>query len=180
MDREREIVRASVYGIAGNLLLVAFKLAVGFVSHSIAIILDGVNNATDALSAIVTIVGTKLAGRRPDRRHPFGYGRVEYLTSVVIAVIILVAGVVSLRESVVKIIHPGTPSYSVVTIAVIFAGYQIAFAHKRISEVSPILIGGVLIGAAGQIARMLLGDEYGTCEGKTGMLIQQAVLYYSA
>ena len=98
MDREREIVRASVYGIAGNLLLVAFKLAVGFVSHSIAIILDGVNNATDALSSIVTIVGTKLAGRRPDRRHPFGYGRVEYLTSVVIAVIILVAGVVSLRE----------------------------------------------------------------------------------
>lgn len=71
-------------------------------------------------------------------------------------------------------------SIAVVTIAVIFAGYQIAFAHKRISEVSPILIGGVLIGAAGQIARMLLGDEYGTCEGKAAMLIQQAVLYYSA
>lgn len=138
MDREREIVRASVYGIAGNLLLVAFKLAVGFVSHSIAIILDGVNNATDALSSIVTIVGTKLAGRRPDRRHPFGYGRVEYLTSVVIAVIILVAGVVSLRESVVKIIHPGTPSYSVVTIAVIvvaiLAKIAIGIMFKRFGD----------------------------------------------
>ncbi len=119
MNREREIVKASVYGIVGNLLLVAFKLAVGFVSHSIAIILDGVNNATDALSSIVTIVGTKLAGRRPDRRHPFGYGRVEYLTSVVIAVIILVAGLISLRESILKIINPGTPSYSVLTITVI-------------------------------------------------------------
>lgn len=119
VDREHEIVKASIYGIVGNLLLVAFKMAVGFLSHSIAIILDGVNNATDALSSIVTIVGTKLAGRRPDRRHPFGYGRVEYLTSVVIAAIILAAGLVSLRESVVKIIHPGTPSYSALTIAVI-------------------------------------------------------------
>ena len=74
------------------MLLVAFKLVIGFFSHSIAIILDGVNNATDALSSIITIVGTKLAARRPDRHHPFGYGRIEYLTSVVIAIIILVAG----------------------------------------------------------------------------------------
>ncbi|CRX68842.1 TrbC/VirB2 family protein [Stenotrophomonas sp. BSUC-16] len=71
-------------------------------------------------------------------------------------------------------------SIAVVTIAVIFAGYQIAFAHKRIGDVAPILIGGVLIGAAGQIARMLLGDDFGDCENKTGMLIQQAVQYYSA
>lgn len=117
--RDHEIVKASVIGIVGNMLLVVFKLIVGFVSHSIAIILDGVNNATDALSSIITIVGTKLAGRRPDKNHPFGYGRVEYLTSVVIAVIILVAGVISLRESILKIIHPGTPTYSAITITVI-------------------------------------------------------------
>lgn len=117
--REREIVKASLIGIAGNMLLVAFKMVIGFFSHSIAIILDGVNNATDALSSIITIVGTKVAGRRPDERHPFGYGRIEYLTSVVIAVIILVAGVLSLRESILKIIHPATPSYSVITITII-------------------------------------------------------------
>lgn len=119
MNRDHEIVKASIIGIVGNTLLVVFKLIVGIASHSIAIILDGVNNATDSLSSIVTIVGTKLAGRRPDKDHPFGYGRIEYLTSVVIALIILVAGVVSLRESVLKIIHPGTPSYSVITIVVI-------------------------------------------------------------
>ena len=80
MNREREIVKASIYGIIGNALLVAFKMAVGFMSHSIAIILDGVNNATDALSSIVTIVGTKLAGRRlrprgvpHERRHRHHY-----------------------------------------------------------------------------------------------------------
>lgn len=117
--REHEIVKASLIGIAGNMLLVAFKMLIGFFSQSIAIILDGVNNATDALSSIVTIVGTKVAGRRPDKKHPFGYGRIEYLTSVVIAVIILVAGVLSLRESILKIIHPATPSYSTLTITII-------------------------------------------------------------
>lgn len=119
MDREREIVKGSVIGIIGNMLLVAFKLVVGFASSSIAIILDGVNNATDALSSIVTIVGTKLSQRCPDAQHPFGYGRIEYLTSVIIAVIILVAGILSLRESVLKIINPGTPTYSTITIIVI-------------------------------------------------------------
>lgn len=119
MNREHEIIKASVVGIAGNMLLVAFKLIVGIASSSIAIILDAVNNATDALSSVITIVGTKLAGRRPDRRHPFGYGRIEYLTSMVIAVIILVAGLISLRESITKIIHPATPSYSAITITVI-------------------------------------------------------------
>ncbi len=79
-------------------------------------------------------------------------------------------------------------SIAVVTIAVIFAGYQIAFAHKRIGDVAPILIGGVLIGAAGQIAKMLLGDEFGNCDnaasggGAGGMAyhIQNAISYYRA
>lgn len=119
MSREHEIVKASIIGIVGNMLLVVFKFIVGFASHSIAIVLDGVNNATDALSSIITIAGTKLAGHRPDKKHPFGYGRVEYLTSVIIAVIILVAGFISLRESVLKVIHPATPSYSTITITVI-------------------------------------------------------------
>lgn len=117
--RDHEIIKASVLGIIGNMILVAFKMIIGFASHSIAIVLDGVNNATDAISSIVTIIGTKLAGKRPDKKHPFGYGRIEYLTSVIIAVIILAAGVISMRESILKIINPGTPSYSTVVIVVI-------------------------------------------------------------
>ena len=157
MNREREIVKASIYGIIGNALLVAFKMAVGFMSHSIAIILDGVNNATDALSSIVTIVGTKLAGRRPDRHHPFGYGRVEYLTSVVIAIIILVAGFISLRESIDKIIHPGTPSYSAITITVIV----VAILAK---------IAGTLVVAAAQNFWNL------NIDGAVGLIISLVVL----
>ncbi|AWH17945.1 type VI secretion protein [Stenotrophomonas sp. ZAC14D2_NAIMI4_7] len=72
-------------------------------------------------------------------------------------------------------------SIAVVTIAVIFAGYQIAFAHKRIADVAPILIGGVLIGAAGQIARMLLGEgSDGNCSGSSAAIINNVLQYYSA
>lgn len=117
--RDHEIIKASVLGIIGNMILVAFKIIIGLASHSIAIILDGVNNATDAVSSVVTIIGTKLAGKRPDKKHPFGYGRIEYLTSVVIAAIILAAGVISLRESILKIMNPGTPTYSSLVITVI-------------------------------------------------------------
>ena len=80
--RERAIVRTSVLGIAANALLAAFKAAVGFLSGSIAIVLDAVNNLSDALSSVITIVGTKLAARAPDRKHPFGHGRIEYLTAM--------------------------------------------------------------------------------------------------
>ena len=119
VKREHEIVKASFVGILGNMVLVVFKLIVGFLSNSIAIILDAVNNATDALSSIVTIIGTKIAGMPPDRKHPFGYGRIEYLTSVIIAAIILVAGALSLRESIDKIIHPAETDYTGITITVI-------------------------------------------------------------
>ena len=117
--REKKIIKASFVGIAGNMLLVVFKLIVGFMSNSIAIILDAVNNATDALASIVTIVGTKIANMRPNRKHPFGYGRIEYLSSAIIAAIIFVAGALSIRESIDKIINPAETNYTSLTITVI-------------------------------------------------------------
>ena len=89
MNREKTIIRTSVIGILANLFLAGFKAAVGLLANSIAVILDAVNNLSDALSSVITIIGTKLAGRKPDKKHPYGYGRVEYITSTVIAVIIL-------------------------------------------------------------------------------------------
>ena len=99
MERSQKIIRTSIIGIVVNVILVLFKMAVGFFSNSIAIILDAVNNLGDALSSIITIIGTKLSGRAPNKKHPYGYGRIEYLTSVLIAVIVLMAGLTSLRES---------------------------------------------------------------------------------
>ena len=99
--------------------LAAFKAFVGFLSNSIAVVLDAVNNLTDALSSVITIVGTKLAGKPADRKHPFGYGRVEYLSTLVIAIIILYAGITAMVESVKKIITPDTPDYSTVSLVII-------------------------------------------------------------
>lgn len=119
--REQGIVRASYVGIVGNVVLVIFKTIVGVAANSIAIILDAVNNATDVLSSVITIIGTKLAGRRADRKHPFGYGRLEYMISLVIALIILAAAVMSMRESIDKVIHPAVTKYGTITLIVIIA-----------------------------------------------------------
>ena len=117
--RERTIVRTSVLGIVANVFLAAFKAVIGLMSNSIAIVLDAVNNISDAGSSLITIVGTKLAGREPDKKHPFGYGRIEYLSAMIISVIVLYAGVTSFVESVKQIIRPETPDYSAVSLIIV-------------------------------------------------------------
>ena len=118
-QRERVIVKTSVTGIITNLLLVGFKAAVGLISNSIAVILDAVNNLSDALSSVVTIIGAKLAAKAPDKKHPLGYGRIEYLSSMIVAALVLYAGITSLVESVKKIIHPEEADYSPVSLIII-------------------------------------------------------------
>lgn len=118
-NREKTIVKTSVIGIVTNLLLVAFKAFVGLVSNSIAVILDAVNNLSDALSSVVTIIGAKLGAKQPDKKHPLGYGRIEYISSSIVAALVLYAGITSLVESVKKIIHPETAEYSTVSIIII-------------------------------------------------------------
>ncbi len=117
--REAVIVRTSVIGIVANVFLALFKAAVGLFTHSIAIVLDAVNNLSDAGSSLITIVGTKLAGREPDRKHPFGYGRIEYLSAMIISVIVLYAGITSFVESVKQIIDPQTPNYNTVSLVIV-------------------------------------------------------------
>lgn len=111
-SRDAVIVRTSIIGIIANVFLAAFKAFVGLASNSIAIVMDAVNNLSDAASSVITIVGTKLAGKEPDKKHPFGYGRIEYLSAMVISLLVLYAGVTAFVESVKKIIHPDTPDYS--------------------------------------------------------------------
>ena len=113
-SREKTIIRTSIIGIIANVFLAAFKAVIGIMTHSIAIVLDAVNNISDAGSSLITIVGTKLAGKEPDKKHPFGYGRIEYLSAMIISVIVLYAGITSFVESVKQIIHPETPEYNTV------------------------------------------------------------------
>ena len=120
-SREKIIVRTSMVGIGVNILLAALKAAIGLLTSSIAVVLDAVNNLSDALSSLITIIGTRLAAKAPDKKHPMGYGRIEYLSALIISIIVLYAGVTSLIESVKKILHPQTPEYSVVSLAILGA-----------------------------------------------------------
>ena len=119
LSRDKVIIRTSIIGILANVLLAAFKAAVGIASNSIAVVLDAVNNLSDALSSIITIVGTKLAGKLPDKKHPLGYGRIEYISAMIVSGIVLYAGITSAVESVKKIIHPEKPEYSVTSLVII-------------------------------------------------------------
>ena len=125
MSRDQIIIRTSILGIASNIFLVVFKAIVGILSNSIAIVLDAVNNLSDALSSVITIIGTRLAKKQPDKDHPYGHGRAEYLSATTIALIVLYAGVTSLVESVKKIIHPEVPDYSAVTLVVVAAAVAV-------------------------------------------------------
>ncbi len=119
VNREKIIVRTGIIGIAANVFLAAFKAGVGMLSNSIAVILDAVNNLSDALSSVITIIGAKLANRRPDKKHPLGHGRIEYLSAMIVSAIVLYAGITSLIESVKKIIHPEAADYSVISLVII-------------------------------------------------------------
>lgn len=119
MDREKIIIKTSIIGILANIMLVIFKSIVGIISNSIAIVLDAVNNLSDVLSSVITIIGTKMAGKEPDKEHPYGHGRVEYITAMIISIIILYAGLTALFESGKKIIHPQTPDYTIASIIIV-------------------------------------------------------------
>ena len=131
MTRADKIVKTSIIGIVVNLILVAFKATIGILVNSIAITLDAVNNLTDALSSIITIIGTKLAGKPPDKKHPYGYGRIEYFSSVIISIIVLWAGVTALLDSWPKIFHPDVTSYSPVPLFIIAVAVVVKIALGR-------------------------------------------------
>ena len=126
-NREKIVVKTSIISIVSNIVLAGFKAFVGLLSNSIAIVSDAINNLSDALSSIITIVGTKLAGKAPDKKHPYGYGRIEYMTSLVVSGIVLYAGITAIVESVKKIIHPETPDYSLITLVILIAGIVVKF-----------------------------------------------------
>ena len=119
MTREKKIIQTSIIGIIANLFLVAAKAVIGLLANSVALISDAINNLTDSLSSIITIIGTKLAGRKPDKKHPYGHGRIEYLVSLVIGIIILAAGVLAIVGSVRALIEKPAVDYSIVSLIVI-------------------------------------------------------------
>ncbi len=125
--RDKIIVKTSIIGIVTNILLAAFKAAIGLLSNSIAVILDAVNNLSDVLSSVITIAGTKLANRQPDKAHPLGHGRIEYMSAMLVSAIVLYAGITAAVESVKRIIHPEAVNYSVISLIIIAVAVAVKF-----------------------------------------------------
>lgn len=152
MERDKIIVRTSIIGILANVLLAAFKAAAGLAVNSIAMVLDAVNNLSDALSSVITIIGTKLAGRLPDREHPLGHGRVEYLSGMIVAAIVLYAGINSAVESVKKIIHPEQADYSVISLVIIAVAVAVKLILGRYVKKTGERVNSSALEASGQDA----------------------------
>ena len=127
LSRNTIITRTSWLGILANVLMAIVKIIIGVLTSSIAIISEGVNNATDSLTAVIALIGTKLANKHPDKKHPFGYRRIEYLTGLVIATIIVVTGIEMLTTSTKIIFNPTKLSISYISLIIIAISAIIKF-----------------------------------------------------
>ena len=184
MDREKTIVRTSLIGITANILLAALKAVIGFLSGSIAVITDAVNNLTDVLSSVVTIIGAKYANKRPDKEHPLGHGRAEYLSSAVISVLVTYAGITAIVESVKKITDPGDISYDTLQIVLlvmavvvkIFLGTYFVRTGKKVNsnaltDSGKDAIGDVFVSSATVLAALIYVFAGFSIEGFVGIVI---------
>ena len=128
LSRNKIITQTSWLGILANVLMAIIKIIIGALTSSIAIISEGVNNATDSLTAVIALIGTKLANKHPDKKHPFGYRRIEYLTGLVIATIIVVTGIEMLTTSIKIVFNPTNLSISYISLIIIAISAIIKFA----------------------------------------------------
>lgn len=111
---------AGIFGIISNLFLGIIKLIIGFISNSVSIMADAVNNLSDTASSALTIIGFKLASKRPTHEHPYGYARYEYVSGFAIAILMLVMGLTFAKESIMKIIYPEELIINNITFLVLF------------------------------------------------------------
>ena len=153
-QRQAKIVRTSIIGVAANVVLAAFKAVFGLLSNSIAIVLDAVNNLSDALSSVITIIGTKLAGKPSDRNHPYGHGRIEYLTTIIIGILVIWAGLTSLVESVERIIDPTEAVYDTATLVVVAVAVVVKIVLGRYFKARGKELGSDTLVASGTDATM--------------------------
>ena len=136
--RNKYAMLSSITGIVLNILLSIFKLIVGLISNSISIVSDAVNNITDAGSSVVTMIGFKMSQKKVDKNHPWGHGRMEYISAFIVDILIILVGFELLRTSIEKIFNPELPLIGNVTIIIlvasILAKLWLFFFYKKIAK----------------------------------------------
>lgn len=133
-DRQKIITKTSIIGILANLVIASVKIIIGIMANSLAIVSEGVNNASDSATSFIMLIGTKLSNKKPDKDHPFGHGRVEYLTGIVIGVIILMTGIGLIRESIDSIMHPKGMSVNALAVGIIVFSAVAKYALGEYTE----------------------------------------------
>lgn len=179
-----------IVGIALNVLLFAGKFFAGTLSGSIAITADAFNNLSDAGSSVVTLLGFRLAGKKPDPEHPFGHGRIEYISGLVVAALILLMGVELAKSSFQKILHPEEVEFSIAAVVILIASIAVKLymsvynrrIGKKINSAAMVATGidslSDTISTAAVLIAMLVGKFSGLMiDGWVGMVVALFILY---
>ena len=131
-------ILCGIVGIFLNILLFAFKLAAGILSGSVAVTADAFNNLSDAGSSVITLIGFKLAAEKPDKEHPFGHGRFEYISGLIVSLVIMLMGIELAKSSFDKILHPEAVEANVLTFAVLAVSIGVklymSFYNRTVGE----------------------------------------------
>lgn len=178
-----------IVGIGWNILLFLGKFFAGTISGSIAVTADAFNNLSDAGSSVVTLLGFRLAGRKPNPEHPFGHGRIEYISGLVVAALILLMGVELGKSSFEKILHPEAVDFSILAIAILavsiavklYMAFYNASVGKKISSAAMAATAADsrsdAISTAAVLAAMLIGKLFHIqIDGYVGMVVAILIL----
>ncbi len=189
-ERSCWIITTGIIGIIMNLLLSLSKIIIGVVSNSIAITSDAINNLSDAVSSIVTIIGTKMASKEPDKEHPYGHGRIEYISSLVISIFLFLVGWEFLKSSISTIRNPKDLKFSIVSILVLSLGILVKLWLGHYNNVigkehnAPALIatskdayGDVLISSVTLISTIVYLLFSINIDGYIGVLVAVFIIY---
>ena len=188
--RNAYVYLASIVGILCNLILSIIKISVGFISGSVSITADGFNNLSDMASSIITMVGIKLANRPADKEHPFGHGRMEYLSALVVAFMVMLVGVQFVKTSFERILNPVAVSFEIIPFILLLISLLIKLSLSRFNKFMGLKINSTALKAASVDA---LGDVFtSSCvlisflaakftalpiDGYVGLIVSAAILY---
>ena len=188
--RNAYVYLASIVGILCNLILSIIKISVGFISGSVSITADGFNNLSDMASSIITMIGIKLANRPADKEHPFGHGRMEYLSALVVAFMVMLVGVQFVKTSFERILNPVAVSFEIIPFILLLISLLIKLWLSRFNKYMGLKINSTALKAASVDA---LGDVFtSSCvlisflaakfttlpiDGYVGLIVSAAILY---
>lgn len=189
-NRTKIAERAGLVGIFCNLLLFLFKLGVGMLANSVSVIADAFNNLTDAGSSVISLIGSRMAGKAADEDHPFGHGRIEYIAAFIVAFLVIQVGFSVFRESLGKILQPQALHFSPVALVVLLASVGVkcwmSFYYRGVARridssvyaaAASDSLGDVLTTGAAVLSLLVYGVFQRNIDGIVGLAVSLIVMY---